>query len=108
MVSAFAPRTDDRGFKFALALVRVHINRVCSTFQVLFSSTPTRDSVEAAGSKRTLRTGSLESGSLWTHDRDRVGTQALVELGVTTGLGLLFALLKQTWSAAVSKNISYY
>ena len=31
-------------------------------------------------------------------DRDnRVGTQALVELGLTTGLSLVFALLRQNW-----------
>ena len=61
----------------------------------------TRDSSEISGTRRPLRTGSLESGGLWANDRERVGTQALVELGVTTGLGLLFALLKQTWSSAV-------
>ena len=30
-------------------------------------------------------------------DRDRIGSQALIELGLTTGLSLVFALMKQNW-----------
>jgi E3 ubiquitin-protein ligase HERC1 len=35
-------------------------------------------------------------GSIDT-DRDRIGSQALIELGLTTGLALVFALMKQNW-----------
>ena len=35
-------------------------------------------------------------GSIDT-DRDRIGSQALIELGLTTGLSLVFALMKQNW-----------
>lgn len=48
----------------------------------------------------------MESGSVWSNDRDRVGTQALVELGVSTGLSLMFALLKQTWTTAVRLKVT--
>lgn len=43
----------------------------------------------------TSTRGSLSS--IDDHDRERVGTQALVELGLTTGLSLVFALLRQNW-----------
>ena len=88
-------------------LVSVLIFKHCLTSDTIFCCqtlhlASSRDPVEvSAVAKRHFRTGSVEAGSVWSSDRDRVGTQALVELGVSTGLGLLFALLKQTWALAV-------
>jgi E3 ubiquitin-protein ligase HERC1 len=67
-------------------------NRLAHAHRVIYQrkiKVPQRDETTI------LARGSLVSidGS----DRERSGTQALVELGLTTGLALVFALLRQNW-----------
>ena len=78
-------------------------NRMAYAYRCIYQrklkTPPTRDQ-NASNSVMSARSsiGSIDA------DRDRIGSQALIELGLTTGLSLVFALMKQNWQQQVTKN----
>ena len=75
-------------------------NRMAYAYRCIYQrklkTPPTRDQ-NASNSVMSARSsiGSIDA------DRDRIGSQALIELGLTTGLSLVFALMKQNWQQQV-------
>ena len=74
-------------------------NRLAHAYRVIHQQrkvkSPQREDPSNSSTAVIPSRGSLISNEVV--DRDRVGTQALVELGLTTGLSLVFALLRQNW-----------
>lgn len=71
-------------------------NRLAHAYRLIYqrkSKTPLRDDHQS--SSMLVTRGSL--ASIGDPNADRVGNHALVELGLTTGLSLVFAILKQNW-----------
>ena len=79
-------------------------NRMAYAYRCIYQrklkTPPTRDQ-NASNSVMSARSsiGSIDA------DRDRIGSQALIELGLTTGLSLVFALMKQNWQQQVRKFV---
>ena len=59
-----------------------------------------RPSSSFDNSSSNMVAGNDSYGTVYCGNGSRTGSNALVELGVTTGLSLLFALMRQNWMAA--------
>ena len=69
-------------------------NRMAYAYRCIYQrkmKSPPREQENAGGPTSRSSIGSIDA------DRDRIGSQALIELGLTTGLSLVFALMKQNW-----------